>query len=241
MNATALLRVSTEKQDVDAQRFVIGRWASANGVEVEYLDEGDVSGKFFEEKRPKLKQLMNDCRRGLIRTLVLTEYSRLGRKMLEVLVRVKELHDLGVRVVVLSEVQALDTSSPLGLAILGVLAAVDEEERLRTGRRVKAKLAAKKAAAAAGGPPSNIGNPGYQWTAADDAKLLELVGQGFTPADIEGERMLTLFRKRKVDEDGKLAAETKKPGTRWDWMQVVPSDSVIRARLALLRKQQPAA
>lgn len=203
-HVAALVRVSTSKQDTDAQRLAIQRWADAFHHVVAWYDEGSVKGTKTEADRPGLARLMTDCRKGSVRTIVTVELTRLGRSMMETLARIIELRDLGVRLVSLSEGGVLDTSTPIGLAVVGLLCAFAEEERRRISRRVREKHAAIKERAEREGRPHGIGAPCLLWDPPTDLQLRGLLAEGFTPRRIaRSKALLVQQRMRDVLPDGR--------------------------------------
>ena len=78
----AYIRVSTSKQDVENQRFEIDRFAKEKGLKVNTWVSEVISGTVSTKNR-KLGSLLKKMKSGDI--LILTEVSRLGRSLLEVL------------------------------------------------------------------------------------------------------------------------------------------------------------
>jgi DNA invertase Pin-like site-specific DNA recombinase len=75
------IRVSTDKQELENQEYIILQYANKNGLgNVDILAE-TVSGKISWKKR-ELAQLVDKIDKG--DTLVVSELSRLGRSMLEI-------------------------------------------------------------------------------------------------------------------------------------------------------------
>jgi len=75
--------------------------------------------------------------------LVIWKFDRLGRSVLDLVTTIYGLHEKGM--VVRSLTEGVDTSTPLGRALVGVLGAFAEVERENIRERVKAGMAAAKA------------------------------------------------------------------------------------------------
>ena len=76
------IRISTGKQDTENQRFEILKYANENKLgSVEFLEE-TISGRKSWKDR-KVGTLVQELQKGDI--LIITELSRLGRSMLEVM------------------------------------------------------------------------------------------------------------------------------------------------------------
>lgn len=101
----AYIRVSTDKQTVENQRFEINRFARQRKFQVDSWVEETVSGTRLAKDR-KLGALLKKIKKG--DTLVVSEISRLGRRLMEVmsilnacmlkniiLLTVKEEYELG--------------------------------------------------------------------------------------------------------------------------------------------------
>lgn len=78
----AYIRVSTDKQTVENQRFEINRFAQQREFQVDIWVEETVSGTRLAKDR-KLGMLLKKIKKG--DTLVVSEISRLGRRLMEVM------------------------------------------------------------------------------------------------------------------------------------------------------------
>jgi len=72
------IRVSTDRQSVDNQRFEIERFCSKNGITIDQWIEETISGTLLPEKR-LLGSLLAEAKTGDL--IVCSELSRLGRNM----------------------------------------------------------------------------------------------------------------------------------------------------------------
>lgn len=101
----AYIRVSTDKQTVENQRFEINRFAKQRDFQIDVWVEETVSGTRSAKDR-KLGVLLKRIKKG--DTLIVSEISRLGRRLMEVmsilnacmlksviLLTVKEKYELG--------------------------------------------------------------------------------------------------------------------------------------------------
>lgn len=136
------VRVSTIEQHLDLQQQAMQR----AGVVKVFEDHG-VSGALAS--RPGLDAAREYVREG--DTLVVWKLDRLGRSTKNVLALLDDLHSRGVGFRSLTE--GIDTSGPMGKAMLTVLAAFNQLERDLIVERTKAGLAAAKANGRVGGRP----------------------------------------------------------------------------------------
>jgi DNA invertase Pin-like site-specific DNA recombinase len=136
MTAAALYaRVSTERQTTANQLDELRRLAVARGWEPVLYEERESAAK----RRPVLDRLMDDARRGKVRTVVVWALDRLDRNMLACLGRVVELDRLGVPVVSVRE-PWLDTGGPTRSLLVAVFGWVAEQERARLIERTRAGI-----------------------------------------------------------------------------------------------------
>jgi DNA invertase Pin-like site-specific DNA recombinase len=130
-------RVSTGHQSLDAQTDAL----TAAGVEGARVYSDKLTGTSTKEQRPGLTGLLDYARPG--DTIVVVGIDRLGRSAAEVMTTVKTLLDAGVVIRALRE--GVDSSTPTGRAVLGIMASLAELE-LELGReRRTASRAARKA------------------------------------------------------------------------------------------------
>lgn len=134
-------RVSTVTQTLDQQN---GALASA-GVAKVFSDV--MSGA--RDDRPGLAELLAYVREG--DTVVVWKLDRLGRNMLHILQTVKALTERGVTLV--SVTDGIDSSTPAGRMMIGVLGSLSEYER----ELIKERTALKRAASRANG--TKFGRP----------------------------------------------------------------------------------
>jgi putative DNA-invertase from lambdoid prophage Rac len=89
--------------------------------------------------RPQREQLMQAARRRELNAILVWRLDRWGRSLADLVVTLKELTDLGVGFISLTE--ALDFTTPTGRALAGLLAVFAEFEREILRERVKAGIA----------------------------------------------------------------------------------------------------
>lgn len=128
-------RVSTEKQDLDAQRLILTN-AGVADCRI-YFDHG-VSGR--DKQRPGLKQAMAACRSG--DTLVVTKLDRLARSVHDASEISEHLQAQGVALQIGSEVY--DPTVPTGKLLFNVLAMVAEFEADLISARTREGMAIAK-------------------------------------------------------------------------------------------------
>lgn len=142
MTVVAYLRVSTDQQDVEAQRVGVAEYVQRLGMAVdEFVEDGGVSGRVHWRKR-KLGPLLARLRRGDV--LIVAEVSRIARSTLQVLEVLEECTRRGVEAHVVKQGMKLDNSlhNKITLTVLGLAA---EIERDLISQRTKEGLALRKA------------------------------------------------------------------------------------------------
>ncbi|WP_457569176.1 recombinase family protein [Desulfurobacterium sp.] len=141
MATYAYIRVSTDKQDVENQRYEILRYANEKRLgNVDILEE-TVSGRKSWKKR-KLGELIPKLQKGDV--LIVPELSRLGRSMLEIMELLSILLRAGVELHVVKSNQVLkdDLQSKVFAMAFSIAA---EIERELISQRTKEALARRKA------------------------------------------------------------------------------------------------
>ena len=137
MRAAIYARVSTADQTCENELIDLRRYCAARGWDAtEYVDTG-VSGA--KDRRPALDQLMGDARRRKVDTVVVWRLHRFGRNLRHLITAIEELNAAGVSFVSMGE--NIDTASPTGRLLLGVMGSFAEFERERIRERIHAGLA----------------------------------------------------------------------------------------------------
>lgn len=146
------VRVSTGEQTVENQVRELQAWADRNGWEVVkvYRDEG-ISGAKGRDKRPGFDSLLKGVARKEFDLVAAWSVDRLGRSLQDLVGFLMELQAKGVDLALLQ--QGLDTSTPAGRALFGVMGVFAEFERAMIAERVRAGLARAKAQGTALGRP----------------------------------------------------------------------------------------
>jgi DNA invertase Pin-like site-specific DNA recombinase len=174
------VRISTRDQSTQLQDDAM----AAAGITKVFTDVG-VGGSLAS--RPEFDKALAHLREG--DTLVVWKLDRMGRNTRNVLEVIEGLTDRGVGFRSLTE--GLDTSGPMGKAMLTVMAAFSELERSTMLERTYAGLEAAKAKGRVGGRPRAL-------DAKKLALLKKLVASGdHTRADIAkmvGVSPATLYR-----------------------------------------------
>jgi DNA invertase Pin-like site-specific DNA recombinase len=157
-------RVSTSEQDLRMQRDAL----IAAGVDPRDIWEEKKSGATLE-KRVMFQGMMKDIRPGDI--VYVWKLDRLARNALDLYHTAKAIEEKGASLVVLT-MPGMDTSSPVGKAMFGMLAVFAEFERAIALERTMAGLKAAKAAGRKGGRASRF----------QDDEILALQGVGLAEA-----------------------------------------------------------
>jgi DNA invertase Pin-like site-specific DNA recombinase len=129
-------RVSSNDQHTETQLCDLRPLATARGFEIvgEYTDT--ISGA--KAKRPGLDRLMSDARRGRFDGVLLWSFDRMARSVKHFLEVLDELNHLNIGLVSFRE--NIDTSGPLGRAMIVIVAAISELERSLIVERVKSGM-----------------------------------------------------------------------------------------------------
>lgn len=138
-------RVSTRDQNPQMQLDALAK----AGVETVFTDKG-VSGTLVS--RPELDKALDSLRDGDV--LVVWKLDRLGRNTRNLLLLVEELEERGVKLHSLTE--GIDTSGPMGKAMLTVISAFAQLERDTLVERTMAGLEVAREAGKLGGRPPKL-------------------------------------------------------------------------------------
>lgn len=170
MTTAIYCRVSTldKGQDTDLQSHDLKTYALSRGWLgcPEYIDQG-VSGS--KDSRPALDRLMNDCRKGKVKTILVWRLDRFSRSIKHLINTIDELERVGCTLV--SYKENLDMGSPTGRLMVHLIAAFAEFERNIIRERVKAGLQnAKRKGVVLGNKPLTVPHD----------EIVRLRGQGMT-------------------------------------------------------------
>ncbi len=177
MKTYAYIRVSTDKQDLENQKFAILQYANDKKLgNVEFIEEA-VSGRISWKNR-KLKVLIDNLQTG--DNLIVAELSRLGRSMLEIMELLSILLRKGVNVYVIKgNYELKDDIQSKVLTFAFSLAS--EIERELISQRTKEALAKRKAEG------KKLGRPKGSYSSKLDEKreyIEELLNKGVSISSI---------------------------------------------------------
>jgi len=130
--AALYARVSTRDQEPENQLIELRKYAERFDLEVyeEYIDK--ISGA--KENRPGLDRLLQDARQRRFNFVIVWKIDRLGRSVSHMVQVIQELQHLHIDLVITT--LGVDTQSPVGKLVLGVLMQIAEFERELIRERV---------------------------------------------------------------------------------------------------------
>lgn len=146
MTAAIYARVSSlnDRQSTDRQVIDLRNYADRNGIEVVKVFEEHISGAKRNEERAILCECLDYCIGNKVDTLLISELSRLGRNVDEVLANVKRCKDNSLNIYFqkenLSIFEADGKKNPflnIFISVLGTCAEMERENikfRLTSGR-----------------------------------------------------------------------------------------------------------
>ena len=147
------IRVSTDRQTVENQRYEIKRFCEVNGLQVDKWISETISGAKDVNKR-RLGQLLNGVQKDDI--IICSEISRLGRSLFMIMSILNHCMDVGAKVWTIKDNYRLgdDITSKVLAFAFGLSA---EIERKLISQRTKEALARKKAEGVKLGRPPGQG------------------------------------------------------------------------------------
>ena len=139
MKVAIYARVSTDGQSVNMQLDDLREVAERRGWKIvhEYADKG-ISGAKGRDQRPALDAMLKAATRGEFDTVAAWSVDRLGRSLQHLVAGLGDLHAAGVGLYL--HKQGLDTSTPSGRAMFGMLGVFAEFEREMIAERVRAGM-----------------------------------------------------------------------------------------------------
>ncbi len=147
------LRVSTDEQTLENQREALTEVAARHGWDIvaEYQDNG-ISGAKGRGGRPGFDRLCLAITRREIDLVACWSVCRLGRSLTHLVAFLEELRAKDCDLYL--HIQGLDTSTPAGRAMFGMLSVFGEFEKSMISERTKAGMArARRAGKRIGRPP----------------------------------------------------------------------------------------
>jgi len=141
--AAIYLRVSTVDQTTANQERELREIASRSGLDIlkVYKDHG-ISGAKGRDKRPGFDALCRDAAKRQFDVVMAWSVDRLGRSLQDLVGFLSEIHALGIDLFL--HQQGLDTRTPAGKAMFGMMGVFAEFERAMIAERVRAGLARAK-------------------------------------------------------------------------------------------------
>jgi DNA invertase Pin-like site-specific DNA recombinase len=137
--AAIYARVSTDGQTTDNQLRELRLVAERNGWQIvqEYVDHG-ISGAKGREQRPAFDALWKDVTRKQFDVVMVWAVDRLGRSLAHLVNFLSEIHAKKVDLFIYQ--QGIDTTTPAGKALFGMMGVFSEFERSMIQERVKAGI-----------------------------------------------------------------------------------------------------
>lgn len=137
MRVAMYLRVSTGEQTTENQRLELEAALAVKGWTVAkvYEDKG-ISGSKGRDQRPAFDLLQRDAVRGAFDVVAAWSVDRLGRSLTDLLAFLGEVHAQGIGLYV--HRQAVDTTTPAGRMMFGLLGVIAEFERAMIVERIRA-------------------------------------------------------------------------------------------------------
>lgn len=198
------IRVSTDRQTVENQRFEIQRFCEREGITIDGWIEETISGTKAYSKRA-LGQLLKDVKKGDL--IICAELSRLGRNLFMIMEILNICMTKECRVWTLKDNYRLgdDIQSKVLAFAFGLSA---EIERNMISQRTKEALARKKAEGVVLGRPKGRKGSHYKLT-GNEAGIRELIDQGVSKCEIarryhvNRNTVATFIQRLKLQERGK--------------------------------------
>jgi DNA invertase Pin-like site-specific DNA recombinase len=180
MKAVAYLRVSKDSQDVNNQKLAILEFAQREQVKVDRFVHITVSSRKSTKER-KIDQLLDELETG--DTLIVSELSRMGRSVGEIITTIDTLVKRKIRFFAVKEGIRLNGSQDIQTKVMVTMFGLFAEiERDLISMRTKEALAAAKASGKQLGRPK--GTKGKSRLDGREEEIKELLKMGVSKASI---------------------------------------------------------
>jgi DNA invertase Pin-like site-specific DNA recombinase len=136
MKAAIYGRVSTDKQTTDNQIRELMEVARRHQWTVEAIYSDVISGA--ADKRPELDKMMEAVHRKEMDIILAWDVSRLGRSLQHLVSLLSEIHAKGINLFL--HQSGIDTTTPSGKAMFGMLSVFSQFEREMISERVRSGL-----------------------------------------------------------------------------------------------------
>lgn len=175
----AYIRVSTDKQTVENQRFEVHKFATEKGLVIDKWVSETVSGtKAAQDRRlgPLLKKMMRGD------TLIITEISRLGRNLMQIMSILNQC--MSKETMVLTVKERYELGNNINSQILAFAFGLSAQiERDLISQRTKEALARRKAAGQRLGRETGTKNTHYKLTGKEPL-IQTMLDYGYSKAAI---------------------------------------------------------
>lgn len=138
----AYIRVSTDKQTLENQKHKILEYAYSKKVQIEDFIEIEVSSRKNQKER-LLDELFSKLEKN--DTLIVTELSRLGRNMLEILNLIEKFNTKNIKLVFINQPELSTNDTALSKLLFSIYGYFAETEREIISERTKQGLAVARA------------------------------------------------------------------------------------------------
>lgn len=175
LRAALYARVSTDRQSTDNQVNELRLAAKRLGWEIvaEFVDSG-ISGAKGRKERPQLDALLKGVARKEFDLVASWSVDRLGRSLIDLVGLLQELHATGVDLYL--HQQGVNTTTPAGKALFGMMGVFAEFERGMIQERVRAGMARAKIQGTRSG--NAIGRPAVSGQVEEQILALRAQGLG---------------------------------------------------------------
>ena len=198
MRCVIYARVSTTQQDVDMQVLELQTVATRAGWDVVDVKTEIASGGKARAKRPVLDEVLRMLTQRKVDKLLVWSTDRLGRSLVDLINTMETIKASGGSLYI--HQQALDTASPAGEAMFGMLGIFSQFERSIIQERVRSGISAAKAKGVKfGRPKRKIGKQKL-------ARMLELRDQKMSYRKIAAELDMPFSSVRDEIVKAKVAA-----------------------------------
>lgn len=137
----AYIRVSTDKQTLENQKHKILEYAYENKITIDDFIQVEISSRKNQKDR-LIDEIFSKLKKD--DTLIVTELSRLGRNMLEILNLIERFNESNIKLIFVNQLELSTANNALSKLLLSIYSYFAETEREIISERTKQGIAAAK-------------------------------------------------------------------------------------------------